>query len=134
MRPSTFPKEWNNESLNTQNKSNVVTQLWRTNGRCPKNSIPIIRTRREDILREKSMRTYGKKEPNLSPSYKKKKKRNLTASLNLNQTINLEPSAHIRYIYLTFNHFQTHHNLFLNTYAYVYIALCIGYKRKVSWS
>lgn len=74
MRPSTFPKEWNNESLNTQNKSNVVTQLWRTNGRCPKNSIPIIRTRREDILREKSMRTYGKKEPNLSPSYKKKKK------------------------------------------------------------
>lgn len=70
MRPSTFPKEWNNESLNTQNKSNVVTQLWRTNGRCPKNSIPIIRTRREDILREKSMRTYGKKEPNSFPQPK----------------------------------------------------------------
>ncbi|XP_009143018.1 uncharacterized protein LOC103866790 [Brassica rapa] len=70
MRPSSFPKEWNNESLNTQNKSNVMTQLWRTIGRCPKNSIPIIRTRREDILQAKSIRTYGKKEPNSFPQPK----------------------------------------------------------------
>ncbi|ESQ39067.1 hypothetical protein EUTSA_v10001722mg [Eutrema salsugineum] len=70
LRPSSFPRKRNNESSNTRKNSNIVTQLWRANGRCPKNSIPIIRTRREDILRAKSIKTYGKKDPNSFPQPK----------------------------------------------------------------
>lgn len=92
MRPSSFPKEWKNESLTTQNKSNMVTQLWRTIGRCPKNSIPIIRTRREDILQAKSIRTYGKKEPNSFPQPKPDNKKPRTNRTQLH-------SVHISYTF-----------------------------------
>ncbi|KAF8046643.1 hypothetical protein N665_3558s0002 [Sinapis alba] len=54
MRPSFHPEEWNNVSSKIEKESSMESQLWTTNGRCPKNSIPIIRTRREDILRAKS--------------------------------------------------------------------------------
>ncbi|KAL1191947.1 Protein neprosin [Cardamine amara subsp. amara] len=63
MRPSFYPEKWNNESSDTE-KQSIVTQLWTMNGKCPKNSIPIRRTRREDILRTKSIHRYGKKYPN----------------------------------------------------------------------
>ncbi|CAL9243471.1 unnamed protein product [Arabidopsis halleri] len=64
MRPSSYPEEWNNLSSNSKEQSSMVTQLWTINGKCPKNSIPIIRTRREDILRAKSIERYGKKDLN----------------------------------------------------------------------
>ncbi|KAH0924855.1 hypothetical protein HID58_017111, partial [Brassica napus] len=70
MRPSSFPKEWNNEFLNTQNKSNVMTQLWRTIGRCPKNSIPIIRSRRKISYKQNQSEHMKKKEPNSFPQPK----------------------------------------------------------------
>lgn len=64
MRPNSYPKEWNKESSDTE-KQSTVTQLWTINGKCPKNSIPIRRTRREDILRTKSIQRYGKKNLNI---------------------------------------------------------------------
>lgn len=64
MRPSHYPEELYNVSSNTKEQLNMVTQLWRTKGNCPKNSIPIIRTTREDILRAKSIKRYGKKDSN----------------------------------------------------------------------
>lgn len=48
----------------------MLIQLWTINGKCPKNSIPIRRTRREDILRTKSVERYGKKDPNIIPKPK----------------------------------------------------------------
>ncbi|EOA39301.1 hypothetical protein CARUB_v10012314mg [Capsella rubella] len=63
MRPSSYPEGWNTEPSHTK-KENIATQLWTINGKCPKNSIPIRRTRREDILRAKSIESYGKKYPN----------------------------------------------------------------------
>ncbi|KAI4385340.1 hypothetical protein MLD38_003380 [Melastoma candidum] len=38
-----------------------VTQLWHTNGRCPEDTIPIRRTKEEDVLRASSIKRYGKK-------------------------------------------------------------------------
>lgn len=61
MRPSSYPKGWNNERLNAK-KENILTQLWTINGKCPINSIPIRRTRREDILRAKSIERFGRKD------------------------------------------------------------------------
>ncbi|EOA32466.1 hypothetical protein CARUB_v10015743mg [Capsella rubella] len=63
MRPNFYPKGWTNKYSNNK-KQNMVAQLWTINGICPKNSIPIRRTRKEDILRAKSIEEYGKKDPN----------------------------------------------------------------------
>ncbi|CAN8255095.1 unnamed protein product [Cochlearia groenlandica] len=77
MRPTSFPKRWNNESSKPRENSRMATQLWRTNGRCPKNSIPIRRTTREDILRAKSLESYGKKYPNGFSKSKQSKSTNI---------------------------------------------------------
>ncbi|ESQ30965.1 hypothetical protein EUTSA_v10012290mg [Eutrema salsugineum] len=66
MRPSSYPKRLNNESFDPE-KHNTITQLWTINGKCPKNSIPIRRTKREDILRADSIERYGQKDPNNFP-------------------------------------------------------------------
>lgn len=69
MRPSSYPKGWNKEASKNQNHS-MVMQLWTINGKCPKNSIPIIRTRRENILQAESVERYGRKDPNSLPQPK----------------------------------------------------------------
>ncbi|XP_023640515.1 uncharacterized protein LOC17888527 [Capsella rubella] len=72
MQPSYVPQGSKNGSTNTQNQS-MLTQLWTINGKCPKNSIPIRRTRREDILRRRSVEKYRKpgfnEDPGLSHEY-----------------------------------------------------------------
>ncbi|CAL4987932.1 unnamed protein product [Urochloa decumbens] len=40
-----------------------VTQTWHQNGKCPENTIPIRRTKEEDVLRASSVNWYGKKGP-----------------------------------------------------------------------
>lgn len=67
MEPSSYPEGWNNVSSNIEEQS--VTQWWTINGRCPKNSISIRRTRKEDILRAKSIEKYGKKDMKSSPQH-----------------------------------------------------------------
>ncbi|KAL0862166.1 hypothetical protein Bca101_041284 [Brassica carinata] len=57
MRPSFIP-----ESTSTYTKKKInVTQAWNKNGRCPKNTVPIRRIKKEDILRSKSIENFGKK-------------------------------------------------------------------------
>ncbi|VYS52833.1 unnamed protein product [Arabidopsis thaliana] len=63
MRPSSYPEGWSNKDSDNE-KHKMVPQLWTINGKCPKNSIPIRRTRKEDILRAKSIERFGKKDPN----------------------------------------------------------------------
>ncbi|KAL0769954.1 hypothetical protein Bca101_035104 [Brassica carinata] len=55
MRPSFIP-----ESTSMYIKTNP-TQVWHKNGRCPENTVPIRRTKKEDILRSKSHESFGKK-------------------------------------------------------------------------
>jgi len=63
MRPTSYPEGWSNKDSDNE-KHKMVPQLWTINGKCPKNSIPIRRTRKEDILRAKSIERFGKKDPN----------------------------------------------------------------------
>lgn len=74
MRPSSYPEgfsfdESNNVSSNSEPK---FTQPWHLNGRCPEGTIPIRRTKVEDLLRAGSAANYGrKKHHNISNSQSK---------------------------------------------------------------
>ncbi|CAN6373210.1 unnamed protein product [Urochloa humidicola] len=63
MRPSYHPG-------GLYNGSNIAphppTQTWHQNGKCPENTVPIRRTREEDVLRASSVERYGKKRPDAS--------------------------------------------------------------------
>ena len=60
MRPSFIP-----ESTSTYTKKKInATQVWNKNGRCPINTVPIRRIKKEDILRSKSIENFGKKTMN----------------------------------------------------------------------
>ncbi|KAL7204609.1 hypothetical protein ACSBR2_017647 [Camellia fascicularis] len=65
MRPSYYPKglfEENNMSIPKSNQGilKLVTQLWHLNGDCLEATIP-IRTKKEDVLRASSIKSFGKK-------------------------------------------------------------------------
>ncbi|KAL8529030.1 hypothetical protein ACS0TY_006482 [Phlomoides rotata] len=42
-------------------RTNSITQLWHMNGKCPADTIPIRRTKKDDVLRASSVKRYGKK-------------------------------------------------------------------------
>ncbi|XP_075645772.1 protein neprosin-like [Castanea sativa] len=70
MRPSFYPKgllfkESNNVSSNSKPK---ITQPWYLNGRCPEGTIPIRRTKEEDLLRASSVANYGRQKYNSIPN------------------------------------------------------------------
>ncbi|RZB96584.1 hypothetical protein D0Y65_020367 [Glycine soja] len=44
-----------------------ITQLWHTNGRCPEDTIPVRRTKEEDVLRASSVKRYGRKKHRAIP-------------------------------------------------------------------
>jgi hypothetical protein len=64
MMPNYHP-----DGLYDESKSNVASsteekpkvQLWHQNGRCPKDTIPIRRTKKDDLLRASSLGRYGRK-------------------------------------------------------------------------
>ncbi|KAM0020135.1 putative neprosin [Helianthus debilis subsp. tardiflorus] len=62
VRPNYHPT-WINmmNASKDRHSSSSVTQLWHSNGKCPKRTIPIRRTKKEDVLRANSFRSYGKK-------------------------------------------------------------------------
>ena len=70
MRPGSYPegflfKESNNISSNSKPK---ITQNWHLNGRCPEGTIPIRRTKEEDLLRASSLANYGRQKYNSIPN------------------------------------------------------------------
>ncbi|GER50689.1 hypothetical protein STAS_28010 [Striga asiatica] len=63
-RPSYHPEglfDLNEMSAVHKERPNTITQLWHMNGRCPDNTVPIRRTKKEDVLRASSVKSYGKK-------------------------------------------------------------------------
>ncbi|CAN8286535.1 unnamed protein product [Cochlearia groenlandica] len=66
MEPNFVPKS---DSKYTKKKSKAVAQLWHKSGRCPKNTVPVRRTKKEDILRAKSIESFGKKTHRSLPQY-----------------------------------------------------------------
>ncbi|RCV38373.1 hypothetical protein SETIT_8G136900v2 [Setaria italica] len=64
MRPSYHPGGlYDDSKIETQ----PITQLWHQNGKCPENTIPIRRTKEEEVLRASSIKRYGKKRPGSIP-------------------------------------------------------------------
>nr|GMD18010.1 uncharacterized protein LOC109160061 [Ipomoea batatas] len=64
MRPSFHPEglyDVNKESTGPKERTNPITQLWHMNGRCPEDTIPVRRTKEDDVLRASSVKRYGKK-------------------------------------------------------------------------
>ncbi|KAF4351493.1 hypothetical protein F8388_024825 [Cannabis sativa] len=63
-RPSYHPEglfQDNKVSEKAKEKTNPMTQLWHVNGKCPEDTIPVRRTRKDDVLRASSVKRYGKK-------------------------------------------------------------------------
>lgn len=65
MRPNYHPEGVFDESklysMKTKDGSKPVTQLWHLSGDCPQGTVPIRRTKKEDILRASSIKSFGKK-------------------------------------------------------------------------
>jgi hypothetical protein len=65
MRPYYHPRGMYDESNNV---TTHFTQTWHQNGKCPENTIPIRRTKQEDILTASSIKKYAKKMAWIDPS------------------------------------------------------------------
>lgn len=65
MRPSFHPEglfEENKLAENKEEKSSIpLNQLWHAGGKCPEDTIPIRRTKEDDVLRASSVKRYGRK-------------------------------------------------------------------------
>ncbi|XP_076940250.1 protein neprosin-like [Bidens hawaiensis] len=62
MRPNYHPEGMNFDNMKVSSENQeTITQLWHVNGKCPKGTIPVRRTKKEDILRASSIKKYGKK-------------------------------------------------------------------------
>ncbi|KAJ0876322.1 putative neprosin [Helianthus annuus] len=76
MRPNYQPNWINNNNNNDikvssmmnpskdgelSSEKETMTQLWNSYGKCPKGTIPVRRTKKEDVLRASSVKRYGKK-------------------------------------------------------------------------
>ncbi|CAL9061007.1 unnamed protein product [Musa banksii] len=60
MRPAFFPERTANKVESLKNSPSIA-QLWHRNGRCPENTVPVRRTKRDDLLRASSVKRYGRK-------------------------------------------------------------------------
>ncbi|CAD5179802.1 unnamed protein product [Musa acuminata subsp. malaccensis] len=70
MRPAFHPEGllFDESKVASQKKTPSMAQLWHQNGRCPEDTIPIRRTKRDDVLRASSVKRYGKKKHRSIPN------------------------------------------------------------------
>ncbi|XP_031283691.1 uncharacterized protein LOC116142415 [Pistacia vera] len=62
MKPTYDPQgDFVTNEEKAKGKSEPITQLWHLKGRCPEGTIPIRRTKMDDILRAGSIENFGKK-------------------------------------------------------------------------
>ena len=61
MRPSFHPEGRLFDESKVSSKSKSINQLWHLNGRCPAGTIPVRRTKEDDLLRASSIKSYGRK-------------------------------------------------------------------------
>ena len=71
MRPGSHPEGLSYDESNyvSSNSKPEITQLWHLNGRCPGGTIPIRRTKEEDLLRASSAANYGRKKRHTTLNY-----------------------------------------------------------------
>ena len=70
MRPSSYPKGFSFDEINdvSSNSEPEFAQPWHLNGRCPEGTIPIRRTKEEDLLRAGSVANFGRKKYHTIPN------------------------------------------------------------------
>ena len=70
MRPSSYPEGFSFDESNdvSSNSKPKFSQPWHLNGRCPEGTIPIRRTKEEDLLRAGSAENYGRKKHHSIPN------------------------------------------------------------------
>lgn len=70
MKPSFHPEglfDENKVSEKSEERSSPITQLWHQNGKCPDGTIPVRRTKEDDVLRASSVKRYGRKKHRTIP-------------------------------------------------------------------
>ncbi|KAG6783494.1 hypothetical protein D5086_025279 [Populus alba] len=71
MRPSYHPEgrvfDDSKASTESKERKNPVTQLWHVNDKCPEGTVPIRRTKEDDVLRASSVKRYGRKKHRAIP-------------------------------------------------------------------
>lgn len=72
MRPNYHPEVLFDESKvasssAAKERANPINQLWHQIGKCPENTIPIRRTKSDDVLRASSVKRYGRKKHRTIP-------------------------------------------------------------------
>ena len=71
MRPNYHPEglfDDNRVSAKaSKERTNPISQLWHTNGKCPEDTIPIRTTKKDDVLRASSVKRYGRKKHRTLP-------------------------------------------------------------------
>ena len=69
MRPSSYPEGFSFDEINdiSSNSEPEFTQPWHLNGRCPEGTIPIRRTKEEDLLSAGSLANFGRKKYHTNP-------------------------------------------------------------------
>ncbi|XP_050281542.1 uncharacterized protein LOC126722433 [Quercus robur] len=70
MRPSSYPEGFSFDEINdvSSNSEPEFAQPWHLNGRCPEGTIPIRRTKEEDLLRAGSVANFGRKKYHTIPN------------------------------------------------------------------
>ena len=66
-RPNFHPQGRTLEESKVSSKSKPIAQLWHQTGRCPEGTIPIRRTRKDDLLRASSIQQFGRKKQKSIP-------------------------------------------------------------------
>ncbi|KAI6670774.1 hypothetical protein NL676_005659 [Syzygium grande] len=70
MRPKYYPEGLFDEdkvATSAKERANPINQLWHVNGKCPENTIPVRRTKEDDVLRASSVKRYGRKKSRSIP-------------------------------------------------------------------
>lgn len=68
MRPNYHPEGLFDENkVSAKPKERPITQLWHQNGRCPEGTIPMRRTKKDDVLRASSVKRFGRKKHRTVP-------------------------------------------------------------------
>lgn len=70
MKPNFHPEGHPFGESKVSSNSKPITQLWHQNGRCPEGTIPVRRTKKDDMLRASSVQHFGKKKDRSFPQPK----------------------------------------------------------------
>ncbi|ONK59673.1 uncharacterized protein A4U43_C08F9130 [Asparagus officinalis] len=68
-RPTFHPEGlYDEKKVASVKETKSITQLWHLNGKCPEDTIPIRRTKKDDLLRASSVKRFGKKKHRAIPT------------------------------------------------------------------